>query len=188
MPVRRLAAVAVLAAASAVAMMTVHFPIVPSATFLKYDPSDAGALLAGFWMGPGPGVLAVLIKDVLFWLIRGGNPLGPLADFMAAGTFVGVAAWVYRLAGRGRPAAPIGALVPAIVIGTLARVLVMVGANFPILYVEFGMAPQRVASLLLPAIIPFNGLKGLLNGALAAVLVAALSRRAQSVAAWLPSR
>ncbi|MEW6049158.1 MAG: ECF transporter S component, partial [Bacillota bacterium] len=189
--------VAVLAAGSTVAMMTIHFPIVPGAPFLKYDPSDAVGLLAGFLLGPGPGVLTVLLKDALFWLIRDGNPLGPLADFIAAATFVGVAAHLFRrLAPGGRPgagepggrlagvrAAALPAMAAAILGGTLARVLVMVAANFPILYLEFGMPPEKVAALLWPAIIPFNGLKGLLNGAFAVVLAAALVRRSTAVVA-----
>lgn len=197
--VRRVTAVAVMAAASVVAMMTIHFPIVPGAPFLKYDPSDAVGLLAGFVMGPGPGVVTVLLKDVLFWLIRGGNPLGPLADFIAASTFVGVSAWLFwRMAppssrvgaetgsaeGGFRPvqASTLPAMALAILAGTAARVAVMVVANFPILYLEFGTPPEKVAALLWPAIIPFNGLKGLLNGAFAVVLAAALVRRSAAVA------
>ena len=181
-PVRRLTSVAVLVAAATTVMMFVKFPIVPSAPFLKYDPSDAITLLAGLWLGPGTGVLTVALKDLLLWLLRDGHPLGPLADALAAGTFVGVSAALFRrLAGpwpgpQGAAPSP-AALAVAILAGTLARVAVMAAANFPILYLQFGTPPQRVAALLLPAIIPFNALKSLINGALATVLVAALSRR-----------
>ena len=188
---RRLTQIGVMAAASLVAMLFVRFPIVPGATFLKYDPSDAVGLLAGFTMGPGAGVLTVFVKDALFWLIRGSAPFGPAADFAAAATFVGLSAWLFqRLAPSGadhrapqagslRPLAPgaLPAMALAVAAGTVGRVLVMVALNFPILYLEMGMPPARVAALLWPAIIPFNGLKGLLNGALAVVLASALVRR-----------
>lgn len=190
----RLTQVAVMAAGAAVAMLTVKFPIVPAAPFLKYDPSDVVALLAGFWVGPGSGVLVVLLKDVLIWLLRGGNPLRLVADFAAGGTFVGVAAWALArwAAGRGiegpgagraaggvraLPAAALPAMVVATLAGTAARVAVMAVANFPILYLEAGMTPDRVAALMWPAIVPFNALKGLLNGAFALILSAALVRR-----------
>lgn len=193
-PLARLTQVAVMAAGAAVVMITVKFPIVPAAPFLKYDPSDVVALLAGFWVGPGSGVLVVLLKDVLIWLLRGGNPLRLVADFAAGGTFVGVAAWALArwAAGRGiegpgagraaggvrpLPAAALPAMVVAILAGTAARVAVMAVANFPILYLEAGMTPDRVAALMWPAIVPFNALKGLLNGAFALVLSAALVRR-----------
>ena len=180
--VRRITSVAVLVAAATVVMMFVKFPIVPGAPFLKYDPSDAITLLAGFWLGPGTGLLTVALKDLLLWLIRDGNPLGPLADAIAAGTFVGVSAAVFRHLAGGWPAPhgtapPPAALGVAILAGTVARVAVMAVANFPILYLQFGTPPERVAALLLPAIVPFNALKSLINGVLAAVLVAALTRR-----------
>ena len=180
--VRRITSVGALAAAATVVMMFVKFPIVPGAPFLKYDPSDAVTLLAAFWLGPGTGLLTVALKDLLLWLIHDGNPLGPLADAIAAGTFVGISAVVFRrLAGpwpapQGAAPSP-AALGVAVLAGTLARVAVMAAANFPILYLEFGTPPDRVAALLLPAIVPFNALKSLINGALAAVLVAALTRR-----------
>ena len=187
---RRLTQVGVMAAASLVAMLTIRFPIVPGATFLKYDPSDAVGLLTGLMMGPGAGVLTVFLKDVLFWILRGTDPFGPLADFLAAATFVGVASAVsHRLwpmeegeaTARGtlRPlhASALPAMALGVAVGTTARVVVMALANFPILYLEMGMPPARVAALMWPAIVPFNALKGLLNGALAMVLAAALVRR-----------
>ncbi|NLG68419.1 MAG: ECF transporter S component [Firmicutes bacterium] len=193
---RRLTQVGVMAAASLVAMLTIRFPIVPGATFLKYDPSDAVGLLAGRTMGPGAGVSTVLLKDVLFWLLRGTDPFGPLADFLAAATFVGVASavahrlWptddgettVRRPALRPLHAGALPAMALGVAVGTAARVVVMALANFPILYLEMGMPPARVAALMWPAIVPFNALKGLLNGALAMVLAAALVRRHAVVA------
>ncbi|HEY8487021.1 MAG TPA: ECF transporter S component, partial [Limnochordales bacterium] len=91
-----MSSVAVLAACATVVMMYVKFPIVPGAPFLKYDPSDAITLLAALWWGPASGVAAVALKDLLLWLLRDGNPLGPLADAIAAGTFVACTAAVYR--------------------------------------------------------------------------------------------
>ena len=196
--VRRITTVAVMAAASVVAMMTIQFPVLPGAPYLKYDPSDVVALVVGFSMGPGAGVLTVLLKDVLFWLIRGSDPFGPLADFIAAASFVGASAWVFgRLApyGEGRPspgsgtllparASPLPAMALAVVVGVVVRVATMAVANFPILYLEFGMPPHKVAALLWPAIIPFNAVKGLLNGTFAVVLAGALVRRNAVVAPW----
>ena len=186
--VRRITSVAVLAAAATVIMLLVKFPIVPGAPFLKYDPSDAVTLLAAFWYGPGTGVLTVAIKDLLLWLIRNGHPLGPLADAIAAGTFVAVSAAVLRHLAGGAPvshgAAPSpGALGLAILAGATTRVAVMAVANFPILYLQFGTPPEKVAAMLLPAILPFNALKSLINGGLAAVLIAALARRRAALVA-----
>ncbi len=162
----------VLVAVAFLLMATVQIPLLPHAPFLKYDPSDAAALLGGVLYGPGTGVLVVLLKDVLFFLFRAKGPFGPIADFIAAGTFVAVTAWAYRRIPRPFP----WRLLLAAAIGMGARVLVMIPANFVILYLEFGMPPARVAGLLLPAIVPFNAVKAALNALLALVAAEPLGR------------
>ena len=163
MNVRRTTTTAMLAAVAFLLMATIQVPILPQAPFLKYDPSDAVALLGGIAYGPAAGAAIVLVKDVLFFMFRARSPFGPLADFIAASSFVIVAAWAYR---RGAGPFP-RRLLTAAVLGAVVRVLVMIPTNFLILYLEFGMKPARVAGMLLPAIIPFNALKALINAGIA---------------------
>lgn len=68
-------------------------------------------------------------------------------------------------------------LVASCAAGALARILVMIPANFVILNLQFGLAPARVAALLWPVIIPFNALASALNTALSAGLMLAIRRR-----------
>jgi riboflavin transporter FmnP len=155
-------------------MVTIQVPILPQAPFLKYDPSDAVALLGGLLYGPSAGLACVFIKDVLFLLFRAGSPFGPLADFIAAGTFVVAAAWAYRRRSGSFPRR----LLEAAVFGAAVRVVVMIPANFVILYLEFGMPPARVAGMLLPAIMPFNALKAVANAVIALAIVEPVQRYA----------
>jgi riboflavin transporter FmnP len=170
----RLVVTAMLGTLAFLVMATVQFPLLPQASFLKYDPSDAVALLAGVLYGPVAGVAVVVVKDALFLMLRAGTPLGVLADLVAATTFVGVTAWVYQR----RPGSFTRRLLSAAALGAVARVLVMIPTNFVILFLEFGMPPARVAKLLLPVIIPFNALKALINAGIALVLVEPVARRA----------
>ena len=155
-------------------MAAVQIPLLPSAPYLTYDPSDAVGLLAGTLYGPGVGVLVVLVKDLLFLLFRAKGPLGPAADFLAASTFVAVTAWAFRR-GSG-PFVP--RLLRAVVLGTAVRVVVMIPANFVILGLQFGMPPAQVVRMLLPIIVPFNGLKAAVNAAVALLI-------ARSAAPWI---
>lgn len=170
MKTQQLAVLGMLSAIAYLLMAAVKFPIVPGAPFLKYDPSDAAGLVAGILYGPAAGVIVAAIKDIFFFAR---NPLGIIADFIAAATFVGVTAWAYRR-GSGPPASR---LLWAAAFGIAARVLVMIPTNFVILWWQFGMPPERVSSLLLPAIVPFNALKGLINALLAFVVAMPLVRR-----------
>ncbi len=163
MEARRIATLGLLAAAAFVLMATVQFPVLPQAPYLRYDPSDTVALLAGVLYGPGPAVAVVFVKDLLYLLFRARGPFGPLADFVAAATFAAATAWAYQRGGGPF----LARLVRAAVVGTAARVVVMVPANFVILYLQFGMPPERVAGMLLPVIVPFNALKAGANALLA---------------------
>jgi riboflavin transporter len=171
---RRSVIVGVMAAIAFLLMATVQVPLLPGAPYLTYDPSDAVGLLVGTLYGPGTGVLVVLIKDILYLLFRAKGPFGPMADFVAASTFVAVTAWAYR-----RGAGPLlPRLLLAAVLGTAARVLVMVPANFVILGLQFGMPPAKVARMLLPVIVPFNALKASINAAVALLIASPFTRYA----------
>lgn len=170
---RLLILIAMLGAAAFILMATVQIPLLPAAPYLKYDPSDVVALLAAFLMGPPAGAAVVAVKDVLFFLFRASSVFGPLANFIAVGTFVGVAGLVFRR----RRLRSLGWLTAACGAGAVARIVIMVPANFVILYLEFGLPPARVAPLLWPAIIPFNGAASVINAAVTIAIVAALQRR-----------
>jgi len=170
MKTQQLVVLGMLSAVAYLLMATVKFPILPGAPFLKYDPSDAAALLGGILYGSAWGVAVVFVKDALFFWR---NPFGIAADFIAAATFVGVTAWAF---GRGSGTAA-ARLLRGAAAGIAARVLAMIPANFVILQLQFGMSPERVAGMLLPAIIPFNALKGLINALLALVVAVPLVRQ-----------
>lgn len=157
-------------------MATLQIPVLPQASYLRYDPSDAVALLAGVVYGPGAGVGVVIVKDLLYLAFRARGPFGPLADFIAAATFVSATAWAFRGA---RGSFALRLLLSALV-GTIARVLIMIPANFVILYLQFGFSPDRVQAMLLPVLIPFNAFKAAANAFLALVVAEPFLRRAGS--------
>jgi riboflavin transporter FmnP len=162
-----------LGGASFLLMATLQFPILPAAPYLRYDPSDVVGLIAAVTIGPAVGIAVVGLKDALYLLLRARSIFGPAANFIAVAAFVGVAGWVYRA--RPRPS-PLW-LVAACAAGALARLVVIIPANFVILYLQFGMPPVRVAALLWPVIIPFNGIASALNTVLTVIILTAIWRR-----------
>jgi len=171
----RIATLGTLTAAAFLLMAAIQVPILPQAPFLTYDPSDAVGLLAGLLYGPASGVLVVLLKDVLFLLTRAHGPLGPLADFIAAGTFVAVTAWAYRR----RTGGFARRLLEAAALGAAARVAIMIPANVAILALQFGMPPSRVTGMLVSAIVPFNAVKAAINAGLALLVAEPVIRHGQ---------
>jgi len=163
-----------LAALAFIVMAAIQIPVLPQAPYLTYDPSDAVALLAGVLYGPSTGVTVVALKDLLFLLLRAHGPLGPAADFLAAATFVWTTSWTFgRL--RGSFARR---LAWAAVSGTAARVVIMIPANFVLLWLQFGAPPASVARLVLPVIVPFNAVKAAANALLALTIAEPVARAA----------
>lgn len=80
-------------------------------------------------------------------------------------------------------------LLRAAVVGTAVRVLVMIPANFVILFLQFGMPPDRVAGMPLPVLISFSAVKSGANALLARFVVTpALRHMAPEVVPDLPRR
>ncbi len=169
---RTLVVIAMLAAASVILMATLQVPILPTAPYLRYDPSDVLALTAAFVLGPRVSVVVVALKDILYLLLRARTIFGPLGNFIAVGTFVGVTGLVYHRL----QSSEMIRLLAACGAGLLARVVIMIPANFILLYLQFGMPPARVARTIWPVIVPFNAVVGLINAAITIVVIGAFLR------------
>lgn len=148
-------------ALSIVLSYLIHFPIVPSAPFLLYDPGDIPILIMGLKFSPGIGVVMTAIVSILFAIMTGqGGPWGIFMHFLATGTYVLIASLIYQ---RKRN---INSAIKGLIIAPLVMTGIMVVANILVTPIYLGVSREVVIGMLLPAIIPFNLLKGLINGAI----------------------
>ncbi len=81
-------------AALATVLMLIEIPV-PQLAGFKYDPSDIAALLVGFMVGPLAGMTTVLVKDLLYFAIRGTDVVGIFMNAAAGVMLVGFSAWFY---------------------------------------------------------------------------------------------
>ena len=86
--IRKLAVMALLVAVSVVLIYAVHFPLIPAAAFLEYDPADIPILIGALAYGPLAGVALTVVAS----LIQGvtvsagsGGVLGLLLGTLAMG-------------------------------------------------------------------------------------------------------
>ena len=161
---KNIAKLGVLAAISVVLVGIIHFPILPAASFLEYDPADIPILLGTFAMGPMAGLLLTVIASVIQGLTVSATSswYGIIMHIISTGVYVIVAGNIYRHKKTKKTA------ILALIFGTLSWVIVMIPANLfitPYYYQMIGvpMSREAVAGLLLPAIIPFNLIKAGLN-------------------------
>ena len=137
----------------------IHFPILPTAPFLEYEFSDIPILIGGFAFGPVSGaiiaVLAILLQDLIGGASSG--PWGMLMHLIAALTFVLVSSIIYKK-NKSRKGALIG-----LIAGGICLTLVMIPMNILVTPIFMGVPVEAVKGLLLPAIIPFNAIKAVIN-------------------------
>lgn len=115
---------AVFAAMATVLTLFVHFPIFPAAPFLEYDMGDVPLFFAAVLLGPWTGLAVTLVACVIQGLTvsAGSGVLGIVMHFIATGSFVLCAGLITRKKKMQR-------LVPALALGTLTQVLVMIPLN-----------------------------------------------------------
>ena len=162
----KLTTMGILAGLSVALVFLIRFPIIPAAPFLEYDPADVPILIATFIYGPAAGLIVTIIASVIQGLTvsAGSGAYGIIMHIISTGTFVLTAGLTYR-AKRGRLGAGIG-----LVLGVLVSAAVMIPANLIVTPLFMDASREFVASMLLPAIIPFNLAKSGINGAVTFLL------------------
>ena len=96
--VRRLTTLALLAAVAVVLVAILHFPLLPAAPFLEYDPADIPILIGTFLFGPAAGLALTVAASVLQGLTVSSSSgvIGIVMHIFATGSFVLVAGNVYK--------------------------------------------------------------------------------------------
>ncbi len=126
--------------------------------FLDVEISDYPAIIGALALGPVPGVLIELIKNLIHLLITRTGFVGEFANFAVNGVLVLVIGLIYKYNKTKK-----GALI-ALLFGTLAMTAAAIATNyFVMLPLYMPQAPPAARlSLVLSLITPFNFMRGLL--------------------------
>ena len=168
----RLATMGMLAALAVLLVAFVHFPLIPAAPLLEYDPADVPILIGTFLYGPwaGLGLAGVVCIVQGLTVSAASGPIGILMHFLGTGACVLAAGLIYRRWHTYKGA------VGALGVSVLVRTAVMCGCNLVFTPLFLGSSVGEVVAMLLPAIIPFNLLYAALNGAVTLLVYKPLSR------------
>ncbi len=167
-----LAKTGVLAAVSVVLVFLIHFPIVPAASFLEYDPADVPIMLGAFAMGPAAGIYLTVIAAVIqgITVSAASSWYGIVMHVVSTGTYVIVAGNIYKHNHSKKGA------ITALICGTLAWTLIMIPANLLLTptYLQMVGVPAEAAlptvKGLLGWIVLFNAIKSGVNSAITFLL------------------
>lgn len=163
---KKLVTMSILAAMSILLVSFIHFPIIPAAPFLEYDPADVPILIGTFMYGPVAGLVITVVASLVqaMTVSAGSGWVGFVMHVIATGTLVLVAGSVYKIRHTFK-----GAIV-GLALGTLAMTAVMIPANLFFTVKFWGTPYQAVKNMLVPAIIPFNLLKGFINSMITIII------------------
>ena len=154
----RLAKMGMLVAISVVLVYFIHFPIFPAVAFLEYDPADIPILIGTFAFGPVAGVLLTNVTSVVqgVTVSAASGAYGIIMHIIATSVLVIVAGVIYKF-NKTRKGAVI-----ALICGTAAMAVVMIGANLIITPLFMGV-PRSMVWDLMPFIVGFNAIKAGIN-------------------------
>ena len=169
--VKKMVTMAVLATLSIVLMLLINFPIIPIATYLRYEPADVPILVGTFIFGPLSGlVITFVVAAIQATILSADGLVGFVMHVAATGTLVMTAGLIYKKFHNRK-----GAII-ALLAGTLAMTLVMIPVNLIIQPRFYGVPYEAVKSMIVPALIPFNLLKAGINSAITMIVYKAISK------------
>ena len=180
-----IARVGVLGAIAALLFLIPGIPIVPP--IYKLDFSTVPVLLGGFSLGPVPGLLILLVKDLVGLTNSSSMGVGELADFLASAAMMLTAVAIYRRH-HSRRGALIG-LIAGTAVMTAAAALINYYIVIPFYVAAMNMPAEAIVSMIgkvipavdsLPKLIafattPFNLLKGVVLSVVTFLLYKRLS-------------
>ncbi len=160
---KKMVRVALLCAISVVLVYFIHFPLIPSAPFLEYDPADMSIILTGLCYGTGWGILATVITSVIQGLTvsSASGWIGIVMHIISTSMFVTAVSLTYKKTSK---------LVVSLIVGTITMVLVMIPVNLVFTGIFMGTGVEAVVKMLIPAIIPFNLLKAGINATISGLI------------------
>ena len=146
----------------------IEFPLLPGVTWLKFDASNMPAMVAGFAYGPAGGVAVGIVTAIIHGLLMA-DFTGALMNILVVTCFVLPAALIYKKK-RTYKFAIIG-LVFSIIAGVIGSII----GNLLLTPSWLGVPFDAVIALIIPVLIPFNLLKGLLNSVITLIVYKSIS-------------
>ena len=158
---KRLITISMLSAVAFV-LTFIKFPLPFIPPYLTLDFSDVPTLLATFLLSPIAGIIVALIKNILNFLFNIGDPVGPVANFLAGVSFLLSWYYVYRKRKNNR------SLIYGLITGTIVMTIVLSILNYFVLLPLYGMifnlgdVLNNVKIVIVSGVIPFNLIKGII--------------------------
>lgn len=157
--VKKMTTMAMLIALSVILIYIIRFPIIPGVPYLEYEPADIPILIGALMYGTGTGLVLTVVASFIQALTvsSASGWVGFVMHVIATGTLVLVSSTIYHKVKSFK------GLVIGLVLSCFCMTLIMIPTNLFFTVKFFGVPYEVVKSMLVPAIIPFNLLKSVIN-------------------------
>jgi riboflavin transporter FmnP len=164
--VKLLAKLGMLTALAVVLTWLIHFPVIPAAPFLVYDPADIPILIGTFAFGPLAGLLLTVATAGVqaFTVSADAGLMGFLMHTIATGSMAVTCGLIFFRSKSWKTAAL------GLALGTIVMTAVMIPLNLLLTPLFMGAPVQVVADMIIPAILPFNLIKVGINSVVTFIL------------------
>ena len=149
----------ILSALAIVLMLIVRFSLLPGAKFLEYDMGDFPVIIASLFVGTPSGFIVLFFVSIVQSLTvsAASSCQGFLMHIFSTGIYI-IVLKLFTLKKDSISRLAIGTGV-----ATLALTAIMIPLNLIFTPMYLNTTVDAVLELMLPAIIPFNFLKGIIN-------------------------
>lgn len=168
--VTRTAIMAMLTALSVVSLYVIRLPLIPSAPFLEYDAADIPVLIGSLILGPISGIVTLFAVCIIQALTVSASSgwIGFLMHFISSSVLVLIPSVIYKRRQSAK------SLIIGLVVGSAAMVALMIPLNIIFTGIFLGAGTKAVVEMLMPAIIPFNLIKAVINSVITFAVFAPL--------------
>ena len=152
---------ALLIAAGYASLYVIRFPLIPSASFLRFDIKDVFIAVGGLLLGPWAALLGgIVVSAIQIFTVSEFGLIGLIMNILSVSSFVMPISTVYN------KKKTTSSLVLGLIAGCACMTAAMVGWNYLISPLYMGVSREAIASMLIPVFLPFNAIKSTINAVL----------------------
>lgn len=168
---KKVALIGLLIALAYVSLYFIRIPIIPSASFLRFDIKDVFIAIIGLLFGPGYAFVgAIGISFLQMLTVSEYGLIGMVMNILSVSAFTVPLAFVYE---KNKKAT---GLIAGLIFGCVLMIVAMLLWNYLITPLYMGVTREVVKTMLLPVFLPFNAIKGVLNAVITYILFANIKR------------
>ncbi|MGN0505501.1 MAG: ECF transporter S component [Lachnospiraceae bacterium] len=169
--VKKIGVIGLLIALAYTSLFIIRIPIIPSATFLRFDVKDVFIAIIGLLYGPAYAFVGAFGVSFLQMLsVSEYGVIGLIMNILSVSAFTVPLAFVYKLT-KTRKGFNIG-----LGLGCMCMTAAMPLWNYLFTPLYMGVTREVVKSMLLPVFLPFNIIKSTINAILVYIIYFAIKR------------